>query len=270
MKNALRLVALDAMAERLGLQRGQPLADARAMIPGLEAAEEDGAADDALLERIADWAERYTPLVALDPPHGLMLDITGAAHLFGGEEAMAGDIAGRLAARGFAVRAAIAGTPGAAHAAARFTALAVVPEDGARDHLAALPLAALRLAPATVAALDRVGLKRIGQILDAARAPLAARFGAGLLRQLDRALGIEEEAIGPRRPVPALIAERRFAEPVVSEDDIARTLRSLAAALAGSLEARGEGARAYELALFRVDGAVARLEAQPQMRLPDL
>ena len=272
MKNALRLVALDAMAERLGLQRGQPLADARAMIPGLEAAEEDGAADDALLERIADWAERYTPFVALDPPHGLMLDITGAAHLFGGEEAMAGDIAGRLAARGFAVRAAIADTPGAAHAAARFTALAVVPEDGARDRLAALPLAALRLDPATVAALDRVGLKRIGQILDAARAPLAARFGAGLLRQLDRALGIEEEAIGPRRPVPALIAERRFAEPVVSEDDIARTLRSLAAALAGSLEARGEGARAYELALFRVDGAVARLAVATSrpVRAPEL
>jgi protein ImuB len=259
-KSALRLVALNETAERLGLSPGQALADARAMIPALEVIDEDGAADQALLSAIADWAERYTPLVALAPPHGLMLDITGAAHLFGGEEALRADLIDRLLEQGFLARAAIADTPGAAAAVAGFGEPAVVPAGTAPVVIASLPLAALRLDHDTVFALERVGLKRIGQIMNAPRAPLAARFGRELLRRLDQALGVEEEAIDPRRPLPALIAERRFGEPIAREEDIAATLASLAAGLAKKLEARGEGGRVFELALFRVDGAVSRTE----------
>jgi protein ImuB len=259
-KSALRLVALDATAERLGLVVGQALADARAMIPSLQVIDEDNPADTGLLAAIADWAERYTPLVALAPPHGLMLDITGAAHLFGGEAALRADLVERLQAQGFLARAAIADTPGAAAAVARFGTPAVIPTGEAPAVLASLPLAALRLDHETVFALERVGLKRIGQIMDAPRAPLAARFGRALLRRLDQALGCEEEAIDPRRPLPALIAERRFAEPIALMEDIAATLASLAGALAKTLEERGEGARAFELALFRVDGTVSRTE----------
>jgi protein ImuB len=257
-KGALRLAALDETAERLGLVRGQPLADARAMIPALEAVEEDGSSDHALLESLADWAERYTPIVTLDPDDGLVLDITGAAHLFGGETGLIADAGTRLKAQGFFVRHAIADTPGAASAAARFGGDAIVPEGGTAAMLKPLPLAALRLDGETVAALDRVGLKRVGQIMDTPRGPLTARFGAMLLRRLDQALGLEEEALSPHRPLPTLIAERRFAEPVSREDDIAATLASLAATLAKSLEERGEGARGLELSLFRVDGHVTR------------
>src|SRR5262249_4770057 len=211
-KSALRLAALDAVAERAGLSVGQALADARAMIPTLDVVDEDGAADLGLLSGTADWAERYTPLVALAPPHGLMLDITGAAHLFGGEEGLRIDLIARLAVHGFLARAAIADTPGAAAAVARFGMPGVIPAGAAAATIMPLPLAALRLDHDTVFALERVGLKRIGQIMDAPRAPLAARFGRELLRRLDQAVGIEEEAINPRRPLPALIAERRFAE----------------------------------------------------------
>jgi protein ImuB len=257
-RNALRLTALDEQAERLGMRPDQALADARAMIPTLATIEEDATADRILLEDLADWAERYTPLVALDPADGLILDITGAAHLFGGEEALLADLGARLADQGFFSRAAIADTPGAACAAARFGTASVVPLGGAMGILKPLPLAALRLEPETISAMDRVGLKRIGQIIDTPRAPLAARFGTLLIRRLDQALGQEEEAITPRRPAPPLIAERRFAEPITREDDIAATLTSLAATLANSFETRGLGARALELALFRVDGFVAR------------
>jgi protein ImuB len=258
-KNALRLVALDETAERTGLTRGTALADARAMIPALVVADDDPTADAALLDAIADWAERYTPLVALAGTSGLMLDITGCAHLFGGEAALAADLAARLLTQGFLARAAIADTPGAAHAAARFTGLAVVPEGGNAPMLAPLPLSALRLDPDIVSAMDRVGLKRIGQILGAPRAPLAARFGSETIRRLDQALGQDEEAIDPRRAAPSFIAERRFAEPISREDDIAATLASLAATLSQSLERHGEGARRLEFTLFRVDGAVTRI-----------
>jgi protein ImuB len=124
--------------------------------------------------------------------------------------------------------------------------------------LTPLPLAALRLDRKTIAAMDRVGLKRIGQIADLPRAPLAARFGTMLIRRLDQALGREEESITPRRPIASLSAERRFAEPIGREEDVSATLTSLAATLATSLEAQGLGARALELTLFRVDGFVAR------------
>lgn len=240
------------------MRPGQALADARAMIPALASLEEDATADRILLENLADWAERYTPLVALDPADGLILDITGATHLFGGEKTLLVDLCTRLGGQGFLPRAAIADTPGAACAAARFDAMSIVPDGGAASMLKPLPLAALRLDQEIISAMDRVGLKRIGQIVEAPRAPLAARFGAILIRRLDQALGREEEAITPRRPAPPLLAERRFAEPIVHEEDIAATLSSLAATLGNSLETRGLGARALELVLFRVDGFVAR------------
>jgi protein ImuB len=106
--------------------------------------------------------------------------------------------------------------------------------------------------------LERVGLKRIGQIIGAPRAPLAARFGAGLIERLDQALGVDGEAISPRRAMPALLAERRFAEPISRVDDVAATVASLAGTLAQRLEERGAGGRGFELALYRVDGVVAR------------
>lgn len=270
-KSAMRLVALDETAAAFGFELGQPLADARAMVPALDAVDEDATADAALLAAVADWAERYTPLVGLDAD-GLMLDVTGCAHLFGGEAAMVADLEARLADQGFAARAAIASTPGAASAAARFTVRVTVPTEETPALLAPLPLVALRLDAETVSALDRVGLKRIGQVMAAARAPLAARFGNRLLRRLDQALGHMEEPIGPRRPVAALIAERRFAEPIAREDDIAATILSLAGSLAANLEKRGEGARGYELDLFRVDGAVRRIAvgASRPIRAPDL
>jgi protein ImuB len=243
----------------LGLARNLALADARAMIPSLEVVDDEPAANAALLGAIADWAERYTPLVAEDGASGLQLDITGATHLFGGEAALVADIVTRLTAQGFLARAAIADTPGAAYAAARFTGTAVVPHGGNLALLEPLSLAALRIDSEIVAAMDRVGLKRIGQIAGAPRAPLAARFGRILIRRLDQALGFDEEAIDPRRPAPSFIAERRFAEPISREEDIAATLTSLAGTLAESLERHGEGARCLEYTLFRVDGVVTRI-----------
>ncbi|MET0923006.1 MAG: DNA polymerase Y family protein, partial [Xanthobacteraceae bacterium] len=178
------LVALDAAAERLGLRCGLALAQARAMHPALAAVPEDQAADARLLDAIADWCQRYTPLVAADPPEGILFDIGGCAHLFGGEEKLRDDLLARMTRLGLSAHAAVAATIGAASAAARFGDVAATADASrdARECLAPLPLAALRLSDETVAALARLGLKRIGDILDLPRAPLAARFGADLLR----------------------------------------------------------------------------------------
>jgi protein ImuB len=258
-RGAMRLTAVDAVAARRGLSVGLGLADARAMVPELVVVEAEPALDAALLEAIAVWCDRYTPLVGLDAPDGLFLDIAGAAHLMGDEAGLIDDLLRRLTDQGFTARAAIAPTAGAAFALARFgSADRMILTERAQiaDALAPLPVAALRLEPAVVAGLERVGLKTIGDVVVRPRAPLVARFGAGLGRRLDQALGHLDEPISPRRPAPRLMAERRFAEPIGADVDIAATVFSLAEGLAEALERRAQGARLFELSLYRVDGAV--------------
>lgn len=255
------LTAVDAAAERLGLRTGLALAQARAMHPALIAEPEDVAADDRLLDAIAESCLRYTPLVATDPPDGILLDIGGCAHLFGGEAALRTDLLARMTRFGLTAHAAIADTIGSAWALTRFGTTDIIPTGSARAAIAPLPLAALRLEPETVAALARVGLKRIGDILDLPRAPLAARFGEGLLTRLDHALGLADEPLCPRLPVAPYLAEKSFPEPIAREDDVLVTVERLAARLKTTLAARGEGARRIELTLFRTDGAVKRIAA---------
>jgi protein ImuB len=246
-----------------------PLADARAMYPALLVDHADAAADARLAEAICDWLGRYTPLVGLSAPDGMMLDISGCAHLFGGEEAMRQDIARRLSLQGFKAHTAVAGTVGAAWAFARFGTKRVVADAELRKILKPLPLAALRLDAGKIDALARVGLKKIADLEDRPRAPLAARFGAQLLRRLDQAWGVEEEPIAPRLPLAPYIAERCFAEPVTHEDFILQTVEHLAADLARRMEQRGEGARALQTTLYRVDGAVRRLSVATSKPLRD-
>jgi protein ImuB len=253
------IVAVDNAAGRLGLHAGLALAQARAMHSNFHAIGENVDADARLLESIADWCLRYTPLVACDPPDGVLLDISGCAHLFGGEPALVNDLAVRIEKAGFTHKIAIAGTIGSVWAATHHGEPASYACGEERTLLAPLPLGALRLAPQTVAALARVGLSRVGDIFHLPRAPLTARFGEDLLRQLDRALGHEHEPLNPRLLVAPYIADLRFAEPIMREEDVLLTIEQLAERLTVMLERHGDGARRIELTLFRTDGAVGRL-----------
>jgi protein ImuB len=257
--NTRRIAAFDARARELKLRIGMGIAEARAIHPAIEVVEADGTADRRLLESLADWCDRYTPLVALDDEDGLFLDITGCAHLFGGERAMLDDLLGRFFHQGFDVRAGLASTAGAAWAAARFGGATVVGPGEEEDLLAPLPLAALRLEPETRALLESVGLRTSGAIMAAPRAPLVRRFGRKVVLRLDQALGRVQETISPRLPVPSLSAERPLAEPIGLLDDIEMMVALLARQLKRDLERRGEGAERLQLHLFRVDGAVSRI-----------
>jgi protein ImuB len=220
----------------------------------------DPTADARLLSDLADRSLRWTPFVGLWPPDGLMLDITGAAHLFGGEAALLADVVDRFEAHGFDATAAIGDTPGAAAALALCGRSAIVPPDATAEALRPLPVAALRIPSETTAALRRVGIARIDDLMALPRAPLAARFGASLLTRLDQALGTLAEAIAPRVPVPSHVAERRLAEPITRAEDVATVIAVLARDISGRLEARGEGARRLTLALWHTDGRIARVE----------
>jgi protein ImuB len=257
--NAQIVAALDRRAETMKLKRGMGVADARAMHPSVEIVEADPEADRRLLESLADWCDRYTPLVATDGADGLFLDITGCSHLFGGEQALVADMLRRFPEQGIDARVAVAATAGAAWAIARFHGDAIVPDDATAGWLAPLPPAALRLDAATCTALDSVGLRTIDSVMAAPRAPLVRRFGRKIVLRLDQALGLIDEALSPRLPVPELSAERRLADPIVTVEDVERVILPLAGALEDALERRGAGALALRLFLFRVDGLVARL-----------
>jgi protein ImuB len=255
------------------------LADAKAAFPHIEVLERDLDKDKLLLEAIADWCDRYTPLVAIDRDtsgpgqYGLTLDITGCAHLFGGERALMQDLMARLFHQGFCARAAVAPSPGAAWAFSHFqvvspgepdphaSPLPVLTSREVEAALMPLPLAALRLGAASVNALARLGLRTIGQLKRRPRAPLVRRFGHEPLLRLDQATGAIEEAISPRRAIPRMIAERRLPEPLVLESDIEAVTKRLAGHLSEDMEKRGQGARQLQLVLYRVDGKTLRLDA---------
>jgi len=264
----LRLSAVSAAAAAAGLAPGMSLADARALEPALRVRPAEPLKAAQALDRLADWAGAFSPWVAVDGADGVLLDITGCAHLFGGEAALLDRLLGALGRRGFAARAALADTLGAAWAVARFGAArgpnakaeaGIVAPGAQRAALAPLAVAALRLDPALTAALETVGLRRIGDLLALARAPLAARFGARLLARLDQALGKADEPISPRRPVAPYRAGHAFAEPVHGLEPVQAALVELMVALCRRLECDRRGARRLELSLFLLDGDVRRL-----------
>ncbi len=290
-----RITAANRAGHDAGAAPGMMLADARAICPALATAPADPAGDLALLESLALWAQRWGPWSALDPPDGLVVDVTGVAHLHGGERGLLDDAARRLAARGLAARLAIAPTAGAAWALAHYGENGAIlcsstaslrggeadeaiqgnawdsgslrsarnDEVGAwgtpLDHL---PVAALRLDPATLLVLRRLGLKRIGDLAGVARDALARRFrnvrtpGANPLIRLDQLRGRVPEPLLPVVAVDLPLVQRRLLEPIRHRALLDRVVTDLCGDLARLLEGRALGARRLELGLWKIDGEV--------------
>ena len=269
--HGLSLLALNAAARTVGLYRGQSHADARAILPTLISAPAEAERDRLMLKRLALWAERYSPSVAADDRvggyEGLLLDMTGGAHLFGGEAALLADLRARLAKAGITALVAIADTPAAAWGLARFSAQAevIAPPGRTREAIAQLPMEALRLESEALSLLRRFGLKQIGDLYGLPRAGLARRFrgeaGLRLVERLDQALGVSSEPLVPERPAPIYRAWMQFAEPLIDAEGIGFHLPNLAQALAAELERDGQGARRLRLTAFRVDGRTTSIEA---------
>ncbi len=240
-----------------------PLADALSFLPALATSPAEPEADAAALNRLAEWCSRYSPWTAPDGADGVKIEITGCAHLWGGEAALADDLARRLLRQNISHRIAVAGTLGAAWALARFAAGAnrpALPGPGEeRAALAALPVEALRLDPATAAGLRRVGLKRTGELTPMPRDALARRFGAAVARRLDQAQGLLPEPLSPLGEAPTRRVRLSFAEPIADPADLARAIERLVDDLAARLAREGMGARRLDLAFHRIDGRVEHI-----------
>lgn len=254
--NIRRVAALDGPAIAHGLFTGQPLADALAVCPALTAAEAEPEADEQALHSLAIWAQRYSPSTAAALPDGIWLDITGCAHLWGGEEGLAEDLLGRLERLGIAARAAIAQTYGAAWALAHHTNRILVAQDGAHgDLLAPLPVERLRLSLETASTLRKLGLATIGHVQKLPRNGLARRF-PDLLPRLDQAMGLIDEAIAFLQPPTPWIERIRFPDPIATPDDLQRALAELLRRLCARLEETRHGALHWQAQFFRADGGM--------------
>jgi len=256
---ALQIGARDAAAERMGLTIGMPLTQARALVPHLVTRQADPDADADALRASAEACDMFTPLVALWGRDGLMLDITGCAHLFGGEGILLRRARQRLHGLGMTSCAAIAGTPHSAWAFARHRRNTIA-QAGEEEALArTLPLTALDQDGATMLALSRAGFRTLGDLSDRPSHLLVARFGEPPAAAMRRILGHEDIRITPRRALPEVMAEKHFPEPLSAMESLLAVLERLAGDIMASLDRRGVGGRAFEASFFRSDGAVRRI-----------
>lgn len=263
-----RIAAANPAAVALGIKVGMSLADARALHPTVITKTANPLRENKDLHALADSCERFTPLVAFDASDGLMLDVTGCEHLFGGAEGMANAIARHAARRGFMTRLAMAETPGAAWALSHFAPDADPSphtEGDLAERLSPLPLAALRLPGDSVAALEQVGLRRIADLLSMPRAALASRFGAYTLLRLDQALGRTGEALTPHRPPPPVRVRHDWETPLLRSEDLAGATEHLLQDLCQQLAAAEQGARQVAVACYDTEGRVHRAVARTSM-----
>lgn len=298
MNNAQVLVSLSGEAEAAGLTRGQPLRDAHAMCPDLQTRLQNAQLDRAFLTVLRRWAGKFSPWVSEEPPDGLVIDLTGCAHLFGGEAGLMEVVEADCADLGLTVRMGIADTVGAAWALARFSGAGqggarsgddiaqearatrsraakrrhwerggaapgaqapanrsarIAPSGQTRTALAPLPIAALRLEDDTVATLNRLGLRQIGDLAGQPRAALARRFGRQLVRRLDQALGVEPEPVNPARAPDHFAVRLTLPEPIGLTADIMAALDRLLPPLSQKLKNAGRGVRRVRMECHRSD-----------------
>lgn len=253
------IIALNPLASQEGITPGSTVADAQASIPLLQAFDTIPEQATRLLTAIGHWCYRFTPVVAVDNTDGLLMEITGCAHLWGGEAAYLAEITKRLQQLGYQAQAAIADTAGAAWAMARYGPHTIVAPGRQTAALQELPPAALRLSAPVQERLQKLGFRHIKGFINMPRAALSRRFGTELLQRLDEALGTEAEVLQPLVP-PATWRERLpCLEPVCTRTGIEIAIEQLLEKLCLRLQQEGKGIRNAVLSGNRIDGQMVQI-----------
>lgn len=247
------ITASNAIAETQDIKPGMALADARAIVPSLQVLDDKPGLADKLLHRLAEWCIRFSPVAAVDPPDGLLLDVSGCSHLWGGDEIYLTTIVQRLHDRGYTARVAIADTIGAAWAVARFGKEFVIKRGSQSNALLSLPPAALRLEPDVIERLQKLGLRQLKDIIPMPASALRRRFGQSLIQRLNQALGYEEEIIQPVQPIELYQERLPSMEPIITATGIEIALRKLLENLCHRLNVEQKGLRVAHFNCYRLD-----------------
>lgn len=255
------IMAANAAAQKKGIDVNMVVADCRAILPSLQVLDETPGQADKLLNALAEWCLRYSPIVAVDPPDGLLLDVSGCPHLWGGEKPYLKDITAKFNGFGYDVRVAIADTAGAAWAVSRYGKTSpIVEPNNQLEALLPLPPAALRLEVPILEKLDKLGLYQIKSFIKMPRNAIRRRFGPSILTRLDQALGLEYEAILPVQPVEPYQERLLSFEPIRTAPGIEMALRQLLEKLCKRFAEEEKGLRKCFFKCYRVDGIVQQIE----------
>ena len=248
-------------AQAKGINAGMVVADCRSILPTLKVLGDKPEQKEKLLTSFAEWCIRYTPIAAIDLPDGLILDVSGCTHLWGGEHGYLKEIISKLSGFGYNVRVSIADTIGTAWANARFGKKTAIIESGEQmEALLYLPPAALRLEPGTLARMEKLGLYEIQSFITMPRTALRRRFGQELLTRLDQALGAQIEPIEPVCPVEPYQERLPAMEGIRTAKGIEIALRKLLETLCTRLLQEGKGLRKSIFKGFRADGITEQIE----------
>ncbi len=255
------ITAVNEIAQNMGIETCMTVADAKAVIPSLKVLDDPPGLSEKLLKAIAEWCIRYTNIVAIDLPDGIIMDVTGCAHLWGGEMNYIKDINLRLKNRGYQVRATMADTIGMAWAIAHFGGVAPIVERGKlTDALLSLPPSSLRLDTDSIERLHKLGLHKVRDFMNIPRSALRRRFGKNFILKLDQALGNEEEPITPVLPVDPWRERLPCLEPIVTATGIEIALKRLLEIICRKLQEVGLGIRKLVFTGFRIDGKIEKIE----------
>lgn len=255
------ITAVNAKSEMEGISKGMVLADARAIVTDLKVLDDIPDLPERLLNRLAEWCIRFSPLVAVDPPDGLIIDATGCSHLWGGDSEYLTDIERKLIQKGYGVRTAIADTPGVAWAVARYGKHPfVIPPNGHVEALLPLPPESLRVEQEVVDRLHKLGLHQVRQFIGMPRPTLRRRFGPHFMMRLRMALGEEMEMIEPVLPPEPYQERLPCMEPIITATGIEIALRQLLETLCQRLQQEQKGLRLAQFKCYRVDGKIETIE----------
>ncbi len=255
--------ATNRAARIAGISTAARVVDMRALCPDLHVEYADVAGDTTAMGQLVLWARRWCPWTVADGPSGLVLDTTGSDHLFGGEAAMLVEMETRLSLLGLTSQLSVAPTRGAAWGLARYgKTRSICKPDQLTEHLAPLPVAALRLESETLLLLRRLGLKTIGALADIPRLSLTRRFvradlSSNPMLRLDQAAGNLAEPVSNLDAPPRFQVHSRLAEPI---QDPTPHLPDLCDELCNTLSKAGYGCRRLHLVVYRTDGEISRVD----------
>ncbi len=259
-RNRVVITAANALAKAQGIYENMVLADAKALYPELHVMDDKPGLTTQLADRIAEWCIRFTPSSAPDYPNGILLDASGCAHLWGGEEKYLSDITKRLNRRGYTVRIAMADTIGCAWAIARYNNNMLVEKGKQVEALLGLPVTALRIDEEMVEVLQKLGLRKIQDVISIPAKSLRRRFGNELLKRLRQAIGEEEENIVPVYPIEPYQERLPCIEPIKTKEGIEIALQHLLTKLCSRLQKEGKGLRKAFFRAYQLDGGISGIE----------
>ena len=259
-RNRVVVTAANKLAVAQGIHKDMVLADAKALYPSLHVLDDKPNLTTQLLDQIAAWCIRFTPIACANYPDGVILDASGCTHLWGGEEAYVKDITSRLTNRGYSVRVAMADTIGCAWAIARYGNTSIVEKGKQIEALAPLPVDTLRLEEETNVLLYKLGLRQVKDIIKLTRTSLRRRFGTVLLQRLSQAIGEEEEHITPVYTIAPYQERLPCIEPIKNRGGIEVALQYLLNNLCSRLCKEGKGLRKAFFRAYRLDGGTSGIE----------